>query len=98
LVTGSASSGCSRGGIGIAVIGTALFGSGPGGGSGGPGGSAAHVIPSLVHNAQVATLVNLGFIVAALRCTFGLPTALDEGEDSRDQSEEAGKAETAGQR
>lgn len=53
--------------IGIAVIGTALFG------GGGAGGGA---MPSLLHSAQTATLVNLGFVLAALLCTFGLPRNL----------------------
>ena len=86
--------------IGIAVIGTALFGSGSGGaggsgGSGGSGGGGSHsasgtvVIPSLVHNAQAATLVNLGFVLAALLCTFGLPKRL-ESEDSGGQGEQRG--------
>jgi EmrB/QacA subfamily drug resistance transporter len=61
--------------IGIAAVGTALFGSGPGG-SGGGSGSAVHVMPMLVHTAQNATAVNLCFIVAALACTFGLPRRL----------------------
>ncbi len=60
--------------IGIAVTGTALFGSGSG--SGGSGGAAAAAMPSLVHHAGIATLVNLGFIVAALACSFGLPPRL----------------------
>jgi hypothetical protein len=63
--------------IGIAVIGTALFGSSGGSGSGGPGGSgASHVMPSLVTNAQHATIVNLVFVAAAFACTFGLPRRL----------------------
>jgi hypothetical protein len=68
--------------IGIAVIGTALFGSSGGGsgsgsgGSGGSGGRPGVVVPTLVHNAQAAALVNLGFVLAALLCTFGLPRAL----------------------
>jgi EmrB/QacA subfamily drug resistance transporter len=73
--------------IGIAVIGTALFGSGQGGSgssggaggsagsgsAGGSGGAASAVMPSLVHHAGIATLVNLCFVVAALACSFGLP-------------------------
>jgi MFS family permease len=79
--------------IGIAVIGTALFGSGA------SGGSSAKVIPSLVHNAQAATLVTLCFITAALLCTFGLPKALDEGGNSRDRADDkTGEAEEVGQR
>jgi hypothetical protein len=72
--------------IGIAVIGTALFGSGSGGagsggaggtgGVGGSGGAASTVVPSLVHHAGIATLVNLCFIAAALACSFGLPRRL----------------------
>jgi EmrB/QacA subfamily drug resistance transporter len=78
--------------IGIAVIGTALFGggSGAGGPGSGGGGSAAGghgggpvVMPSLVHHAGIATLVNLCFIVAALACAFGLPRRLagDDGDE-----------------
>lgn len=57
--------------IGIAVIGTALFS-----GSGGSGGSAVHLMPSLVTNAQHATVVNLCFVFVALLCAFGLPKRL----------------------
>lgn len=64
--------------IGIAVIGTALFG-GTSGGSGGSGGSGTAVIPSLVHGAQAATLINLCFVLAALVCTLGLPKTLESG-------------------
>jgi hypothetical protein len=56
--------------IGIAVIGTALFGSGPGAGG---AGSTGAPVPSLVHSAQTATAVNLCFVAAALLCAFGLP-------------------------
>jgi hypothetical protein len=59
--------------IGIAVIGTALFGSGSGGGNG-SGSTAGKAMPALVHSAQTATLVNLCFI--ALACAFGLPARL----------------------
>ena len=62
--------------IGIAVIGTALFGSSGGGSGSGSGGRPGAVLPMLVHNAQAATLVNLCFVLAALLCTFGLPRAL----------------------
>jgi hypothetical protein len=55
-----------------ARLGTALFG----GGSGGSGGRSGAAIPALVHNAQAATLVNLGFVLAALSCTAGLPRRL----------------------
>ena len=59
--------------IGIAVIGTALFGSG---GSG----STATVMPSLLHSGQTATAVNLCFIAAAFLCALGLPRRLaDQG-------------------
>jgi hypothetical protein len=30
-------------------------------------------MPALVHHAGIATLVNLGFVIAALACSFGLP-------------------------
>lgn len=58
--------------IGIAVIGTALFGSGGGGGSG------AKVMPQFVHTAQTATLANLAFIAGALICARLLPKHLDD--------------------
>jgi hypothetical protein len=62
--------------IGIAVIGTVLFGSG----SGGSGSGRAGITPSLLHSAQSATAVNLLFIAAALLCTLGLPRRLtDQG-------------------
>jgi EmrB/QacA subfamily drug resistance transporter len=61
--------------IGIAVIGTALFGSGSGSGNG-SGSTAGKVVPTLVHSAQTATLVNLCFIALALACAFGLPARL----------------------
>jgi MFS family permease len=65
--------------IGIAVIGTALFGSGSSGG--------AKVMPSLVHSAQLATAVNLCFVAAAFGCAFGLPRRLadQEGEQPADR-------------
>ncbi|HEY1706126.1 MAG TPA: MFS transporter [Trebonia sp.] len=67
--------------IGIAVIGTALFGSSGGSGSGGSG---SHAMPSLVTNAQHATIVNLVFVAAAFACTFGLPRRLaGTGEQER---------------
>ena len=84
--------------IGIAVIGTALFGSGSGGSGGGSGASAGRVVPSLVHNAQSATLVNLCFIAAALVCAFGLPKTLDESGSSPGQAEKAEETEEVGQR
>lgn len=58
--------------IGIAVVGTALFGSG----RAGAGGSAAHVVPALVHTAQLATMVNLCFALGAFFCALGLPRRL----------------------
>jgi hypothetical protein len=58
--------------VGIAVIGTALFGSG----SGGSSGSSGQTMPVLVHTAQTATVVNLGFILAALLCALTLPRTL----------------------
>jgi EmrB/QacA subfamily drug resistance transporter len=64
--------------IGIAVIGTALFGSG--GSSTG-----AKVMPSLVHSAQSATIVNLCLIAAALACAFALPRRLADQQDKRDK-------------
>jgi MFS family permease len=61
--------------IGIAVIGTALFGSG--GASGGSGsGKAGKIMPVLVHTAQRATVVNLAFVLAALLCALALPRTL----------------------
>jgi hypothetical protein len=62
--------------IGIAAVGTALFGSGSPGGTGGAG----KVMPSLVHSAQPATVVNLCFIAGALACALALPRRLaDQG-------------------
>ena len=54
--------------IGIALVGTALFGSGQA--------SGGKVMPSLVGSAQWAMVVNLGFILAALLCSLGLPATL----------------------
>jgi EmrB/QacA subfamily drug resistance transporter len=71
--------------IGIAAVGTALFGSGSGGGEGGAGG-AGKVMPSLVHSAQPATIVNLFFITAALACALALPRRLA---DQREQDQQA---------
>jgi EmrB/QacA subfamily drug resistance transporter len=56
--------------IGIAVIGTALFGSGSG------QSSSSKLMPSLTHTAQTATLLNLAFVLAAWLCAFGLPRTL----------------------
>jgi EmrB/QacA subfamily drug resistance transporter len=56
--------------IGIAVIGTALFGSGRG-----QSGN-ARLMPSLIHTAQAATVLNLAFVLAAWLCSFGLPRTL----------------------
>jgi EmrB/QacA subfamily drug resistance transporter len=77
--------------IGIAVIGTALFGSGGSGssGSGGSGG-AAKVMPQLLHSGQTATAVNLCFIAAAFLCALGLPRRLADqsgGREPADQEE-----------
>ena len=69
--------------IGIAVIGTALFGSGSGGSGSSSGGRPSAVVPMLVHNAQTATLVSLGFVLAALLCTFGLPKTLSGSEERK---------------
>jgi MFS family permease len=55
--------------IGIAAIGTALFGSGSGGKPGA-------VMPHLVSTAQWATIVNLGFILGAFACGLALPRTL----------------------
>jgi hypothetical protein len=54
----------------IAVIGTALFGSGSGQSSRGK------LMPTLTHTAQTATVVNLAFVAAAFLCAFGLPKTL----------------------
>jgi EmrB/QacA subfamily drug resistance transporter len=62
--------------VGIVAIGTALFGSGS-------GGSSAGVDPRLVHTAQAATIVELGFLVAAFLCGLALPRALDRAEENR---------------
>jgi EmrB/QacA subfamily drug resistance transporter len=66
--------------IGIAVIGTALFGRGNGGQS-----SSAKLMPSLAHTAQAATAVNLAFVLAAWLCTFGLPRTLSAGRAEENQ-------------
>jgi EmrB/QacA subfamily drug resistance transporter len=65
--------------IGIAVIGTALFGSGSG------QSSSAKLMPSLIHTAQSATAVNLAFVLAAWLCAFGLPKTLaaERAEENR---------------
>jgi hypothetical protein len=85
--------------IGIAVVGTALFGSGSGGGAGGSGAGgsgggagsgASHAVPLLVHSARDATIVNLCFIAAALLCAFGLPRRLDAASASSDPSSDSG--------
>jgi EmrB/QacA subfamily drug resistance transporter len=57
--------------IGIAAIGTALFGSGHSGNSG-------NIMPQFVHTAQGALLVGLGFIAVALCCGLALPRSLSE--------------------
>jgi EmrB/QacA subfamily drug resistance transporter len=71
--------------IGIAVIGTALFGSGAsssGSGLSSGSGGAGQVMPQLVHSAQTATIVNLCFVAVALLCAFGLPRRLADIEDA----------------
>ncbi|HEY3904122.1 MAG TPA: MFS transporter [Streptosporangiaceae bacterium] len=61
--------------IGIAVIGTVLFGGSSSSGSSGGGGQ-AKVMPMLTHSAQWATGLNLLFVIAALICAFFLPATL----------------------
>lgn len=78
--------------IGIAVIGTALFGGA--GGSGGAGASASHLMPSLVTSAQHATLVNLCFVCCALACAFGLPRRLPSDSGAGDGQRQARTEET----
>jgi hypothetical protein len=56
--------------IGIAVIGTVLFGSRD------SQGSHARLMPALTHTAQAATALNLVFVLAAWLCSFGLPRTL----------------------
>jgi hypothetical protein len=56
--------------IGIAAIGTALFGAGK-------SESSATTMPQFVHTAQSALIVGLGFILAALCCGFAMPPNLD---------------------
>jgi EmrB/QacA subfamily drug resistance transporter len=80
--------------IGIAVIGTAVFGSGSGGASG-SGSTAGKVVPSLVHSAQTATLVNLCFIAVALACAFGLPSWLEGQHEEPGASPGEGERRTA---
>jgi EmrB/QacA subfamily drug resistance transporter len=79
--------------IGIAVIGTVLFGSGASSSSGSS--TPGKVVAPLVHNAQGATAVNLCFIAAALVCAFFLPRRLDSqeqdsGQEPAHHSHEAG--------
>jgi EmrB/QacA subfamily drug resistance transporter len=62
--------------VGIVAIGTALFGSGS-------GGSPTGTDPGLVHTAQAATVVELGFLVAAFLCGLALPRALDRSAENR---------------
>jgi EmrB/QacA subfamily drug resistance transporter len=62
--------------IGIAVIGTALFGGGGSSADGSSSGKTAKVMPLLVHTAQRATVVNLAFVLAALLCALALPRTL----------------------
>jgi hypothetical protein len=54
-------------------------------------------MPTLVHSAQIATLVNLCFIALALACACGLPARLaDQNEDPRaapDEHESNGERE-----
>jgi hypothetical protein len=76
--------------IGIAVIGTALFGAGSGGGSGSAS-TAGKVVPALVRSAQTATLVNLCFI--ALACAFGLPARLAGQNEERGAEAAPGEGE-----
>jgi EmrB/QacA subfamily drug resistance transporter len=69
--------------IGIAVIGTVLFGSGSGG-----SGQAGTVMPALVGSAESATAVNVCFIVAALLCALGLPRRLADQTAERERPAE----------
>ncbi|HYZ53272.1 MAG TPA: MFS transporter [Streptosporangiaceae bacterium] len=55
--------------LGIAAIGTALFGSGK-------AGSSARVMPQFVHTAQSALIVDLGFVLVALCCGLAMPRSL----------------------
>jgi EmrB/QacA subfamily drug resistance transporter len=59
--------------IGIAVVGTALFGSGSG-----SSGSSGQPVPELLHTAQTATIVGLGFVAAALLCCLAMPRKLGD--------------------
>jgi hypothetical protein len=74
--------------IGIAAVGTALFGSGRTGGAGTSGGS-AKVMPALIHSAQPATVVNLFFIAAALACALALPRRLADQDQSDQRARQA---------
>jgi hypothetical protein len=56
--------------IGIAVVGTALFGSGSG------HSDSAKLMPSLTHAARSVIVLNLAFVLAAWLCAFGLPKTL----------------------
>lgn len=51
--------------------------------------------PALVHHAGTATLVNLGFVIAALACSFGLPRWLSgagNGAEAADDGTEGNEA------
>jgi EmrB/QacA subfamily drug resistance transporter len=77
--------------IGIAVIGTVLFGSGA---SGSTSSTPGKVVPTLVHSAQGATAVNLLFIAAALACAFALPRRLDnQGQGQPDERDRGDSGE-----
>jgi hypothetical protein len=65
--------------IGIAVIGTVLFGATS------SAASSTRVVPQLVQAVQTATLVNLGFVALALLCSFALPRTLGEERVSENQ-------------
>ncbi len=52
------------------MVGTALFGSGGGQGSG------TKPMPVFLHTAQLATGANLAFVLAALLCALALPATL----------------------
>jgi hypothetical protein len=76
--------------IGIAVIGTGLFGSGSSGGG-------AKIMPSVLHSGQTATAVNLCF-TAALLCALGLPRRLAGQRDQQPRAEREEDATRAANR
>lgn len=89
---GGSGSGGPGGSGGSGSGGSAAGGPAAGGSASGGHGGASALMPSLVHHAGIATLVNLCFIVAALACSFGLPRRLAGDSGAKGQEEVAGEA------